>query len=856
MPRKKPTPQKQLSLLEVKTKTAPCVPAIRTAVKEWQNKGYPGVTDTTRQLLNFWFIDHRLPSGRNFRYHDCQRGAVETIIYLYEVAKIRRHKELLEKYSPPDVPDLRLLQYDDFTRYCIKMATGSGKTKVMSLLIAWQYFNAILEAKNDYAKVFLIIAPNVIVFERLKTDFQNGYVFTTDPIIPPDFKIFWNANFDFYVRGDSERSSSQGALYLTNIQQFYDRSDNGADKEPEPMTAVLGSRPPANIQEIDDFDKRIAKRSGPCMIINDEAHHTHDEGSQWNEIIRKLNSQIPGGLCSQMDFSATPRYSKGSLFTWTVYDYPLKQAILDNIVKRPIKGIATGIQEARSDIASTRYAAYLAAGVERWKEYQERLKSLNKKPILFIMMSSTDDAEDVADYLRDKYPEFFAGDKLQVIHTDKTGEVSKKELDKARLVVRQVDSLDNPVNCIVSVLMLREGWDVQNVTVVVGLRPYSAKANILPEQTIGRGLRLMFRDLGTGYLERVDVIGNKAFIEFVEQLEKEEDMQLGTFKVGEDKLVIVVIAPDPIKMDKDISLPILSPILARKKSLAEEIAGLNVSALKCPILPVKSDDAAAKTFRYEGYDIITLQKLVERNYSIPEAQTSQEVISYYAKRIAQDVKLPSQFSILVPKIREFLEKKAFGRAVNLDSTGMVKAIGSNVAQYVTVKTFDEALRGLVVEELEPKLINQGRKLSETQPFPYSRPTYPANKCVFNLVPCDNEFERTFAKFLERAPDVDAFSKLPEQFGFAIEYTDIVSNLRYYQPDFVAILTDGIRYLIETKGREDTDVVHKDRAAQIWCENATQLTDIHWEYLKIPQKEFEKLEPSKFSDLLVFARLPI
>jgi len=153
----------------------------------------------------------------------------------------------------------------------------------MSLLIAWQYFNAILEGKNDYAKVFLIIAPNVIVFERLKTDFQNGHVFANDPIIPPDFKIFWNANFDFYVRGDSERAGSQGALYLTNIQQFYDRYDNGADKEPAPMTAVLGSRPPANNQEIDDFDKRIAKRSGPCMIINDEAHHTHDEGSQWNE---------------------------------------------------------------------------------------------------------------------------------------------------------------------------------------------------------------------------------------------------------------------------------------------------------------------------------------------------------------------------------------------------------------------------------------------------------------------------------------------------------------------------------------------------------------------------------------------
>ena len=96
--------------------------------------------------------------------------------------------------------------------------------------------------------------------------------------------------------------------------------------------------------------------------------------------------------------------------------------------------------------------------------------------------------------------------------------------------------------------MLREGWDVQSVTVIVGLRPYTSKANILPEQTVGRGLRLMFRG-ATGYTERVDVIGNKTFIEFVEQLEREEDIELETFKLG-DKVHIVTIAPDPQKQDK------------------------------------------------------------------------------------------------------------------------------------------------------------------------------------------------------------------------------------------------------------------------------------------------------------------
>jgi len=844
--------ESQLSLLEPRVRTAPCVPAIKEAVNDWRASNYKGITDTTRLLLKYWFdTPHRLPNKTAFTYFDAQRFAIETLIYLYEVAGVRRHKDLIEKYAGSN-KELRLLQYDDFARYCVKIATGCGKTKVMALAIAWQYFNAVNEPRDDYAKTFLLFAPNVIVFERLRKDFANGKIFRTDPIIPPELKIFWD--FDCYMRGDPERASSQGALYVTNIQQFYERADNGESDEPEAITAVLGSQPPAQNIEIEDFDKRIAARGAPVMVINDEAHHTHDEESEWNKVIRGLHRAGKGDglLNAQLDFTATPRYSKGALFTWTVFDYPLKQAIIDHIVKRPLKGIASGIQEAKSTVASTRYKAYLTAGVERWREYCAQLKPLGEKPILFVMMNDTTEADDVGDYLQRKYPSEFGGNKLLVIHTDRAGEVSKKDLDKARQVAREVDRAENPVNAIVSVLMLREGWDVENVTVVVGLRPYTSKANILPEQTIGRGLRLMFRDLTTDYVERVDVIGNKAFIQFVEQLEKEEEIAFDTFEVGKDKLVIVTIAPDPSKMDQDITLPTLSPILARKKTLAEEIAALDVSAMSCPLLPRKAEDAAAKTFRYEGYDLLTLQKLIERDYTLPEVQTSQEIISYYAKRIAQDVKLPAQFAALAPKVREFLETRAFGERVDLDDPVIIKAIATNIAQYITVQTFVKALRPLVVQELTPQLLNKGRKLSETPPFPYSRPTIQAAKTVFNLVPCGNKFEQAFAEFLEDAPDIATFSKLPEQFGFAIEYTDASNNLRYYEPDFVAVASSGVHYLIETKGREDVDVANKDRAAILWVENATRLTGTPWQYIKVPQKEFEKLQPNEFSDVLVFA----
>ena len=860
MPRKKQTtPKTQTSFIEPTPKTAPCVPAIRRAVDEWRVKDYAGVSDTTRILLNFWFkTDHRLPNGHKFAYHQSQREAIETLIYLYEVAGVRRHKTLVETYAGSN-KDLRLLQYDDFARYCIKMATGSGKTKIIALAIAWQYFNSVAEARDDYARTFLLFAPNVIVFERLRHDFASGRIFRADPIIPAELKTYWD--FDCYMRGDAERAQSLGALYLTNIQQFYERKDKINDDEPDVMTAVLGSKPPAQKLEIEDFDKRIISRGGAAMVINDEAHHTHDEESEWNRVIRHLHDGLQrltptsGLLAAQLDFTATPRYSKGALFTWTIFDYPLKQAILDGIVKRPIKGITRGTLEAKSTVTSTRYKAYLTAGVERWKEYFEQLKPLKKKPILFVMMNDTTEADDVGDYLQKKYPSEFGGNKLLVIHTDTKGDVSKKDLDKARKAAREVDDLASPVNAIVSVLMLREGWDVQNVTVVVGLRPYTSKANILPEQTIGRGLRLMFRELSSDYTERVDVIGNKAFIEFVEDLEREEEIAFGTFEVGKDKLVINTILPDPEKLDKDILLPSLSPVLVRKKTLAEEIESLDVMSFDAPTLPYKSSDEAAKTFQYEGYDLLTLQKMVERTYTLPEISTSQEAVSYYAKRIAQEVKLPSQFAALVPKVQEFLSRCAFGKLVDLDDPAVIKAINSNIAQYVTVQTFVKALRPLVVEEMEPQLLSEGRRLSETPPFPHSRQTLPARNTIFNMVAVGNEFELSFAKFLEKASDVDRFAKLPDLFGFAIEYTDSNNNLRYYEPDFVAVTTEGAHYLVDTKGREDVDVANKDRAASLWSENATRLTGTNWKYIKVPQMEYERLQPDEFVDLIVFVLHP-
>src|SRR5437588_3314059 len=210
-------------------RTAPCVPALRKLVEEWRDKGYQGITPTTRTLLNYWFFaDHKLSNRQLFSYLAAQREAIETLMYVYEVAKVRTRKDLLEQYAPAN-SQVRLPAYDEFARYCTKMATGSGKTKVMSLAIVWHYLNAVRESEEDYAKTFLVIAPNVIVYERLKTDFEGGRIFHNDPLIPPSFKIFWE--FDCIMRGAAERAPADVMLFVTNLKQLYDRTERKSNAD-------------------------------------------------------------------------------------------------------------------------------------------------------------------------------------------------------------------------------------------------------------------------------------------------------------------------------------------------------------------------------------------------------------------------------------------------------------------------------------------------------------------------------------------------------------------------------------------------------------------------------------------------
>ena len=186
-------PTKDIAKKELHQILAPLVSKIRLEVFDWRKNNYPNISKTSKALINWWFLTEH----ENFRYYFAQREAVETIIYLYEVANIRNKDQLFNNYN--SFADLTLKHFsENWLRLVTKMATGSGKTKVMSLLLAWSYFNRVYENNNELSSNFLIIAPNIIVLDRLKTDFDNLLIFRTDPCIPYDGFDNQNWKMDFW----------------------------------------------------------------------------------------------------------------------------------------------------------------------------------------------------------------------------------------------------------------------------------------------------------------------------------------------------------------------------------------------------------------------------------------------------------------------------------------------------------------------------------------------------------------------------------------------------------------------------------------------------------------------------------
>ena len=795
----------------------PLVLELRKQVRAWRDKSYAGATDTSRSLLNWWFntphlMEHPDGAMEEFQYYFAQREALETIIYLYDVVKAKDKYDLMRFDSSGAVSTG---MFDEtWRRLVIKMATGAGKTKVMSLAIAWSYFHKLYEPGSELARNFLVIAPNIIVLDRLHRDFRGLRIFFEDPVLPDNGVDGRNWRDDFqltlHLQDQVNVTVPTGNIFLTNIHRVY----AGEDFLPSPdddntMDYYLGKRPSGATTGSKVDLGMIVRDVSELAVFNDEAHHIHDARMAWFKSIEDIHNRLiqkGAALALQVDLTATPRHSNGAIFVQTVADYPLVEAISQNVVKHPVLPDAasqTKLVERQSVKYTDRYADYIHLGVIEWRKTYEEHQKLGKKAILFIMTDDTKNCDDVAEYLEGTYPDL--KDAVLVIHTRNNGEISeaasgknKAELDRLRELANAVDSPDNKYKAIVSVMVLKEGWDVRNVTTIVGLRPYSSKSNILPEQTLGRGLRKMYPG---GLEEYVSVVGTEAFMAFVESIQAEGvEFERKPMGPGSPPTTPLVVEIDHDNEEKDLAaLDIEIPVLASRvyreyKTLADLQIG-DLGENKVDYREFSEDQQREIVFK----DITTGEVTHTTVMDTAGIADYRSVIGYFSQTIMKELRLVSGYDVLYGMIKLFVQDQLFNHPVDLDHPNTLRNLSEVAATKTIIETFKKAVNDLTIMDKGDPEIRNTIKLRQTRPFmtkeqPYLTPT----KSVFNRIIGDSQLERDFAWFLEKSGDVLAYAKNYFAVGFKLDYVNDDGDISNYYPDFVVKVSDKKTFIIETK----------------------------------------------------------
>jgi len=860
----------------------PLVAKVREGVTAWRAAGYAGASDTSRALLKWWFdtdhlVDQADGSQSLFRYYFAQREAVESVIWLYEVRRARDKYDLL-RFDSSGVISLGMFD-ENWPRYVVKMATGAGKTKVISLLMAWSFFHKLYEPDSTLARNFLLIAPNIIVLDRLRADFDGLRIFFNDPILPTNGYGGQNWVDDFqvalHIQDDVRIVRPTGNIFLTNIHRVYLGDVREPSLEDDDLRdyflAPFGDRPVGNTTESKTDLGEVVREIDELAVFNDEAHHIHDDRLAWFKSLQDIHHRLLQKdlhLSVQVDVTATPRHNNGGIFVQTVSDYPLVEAIAQNVVKHPVlpdEASRTKLTEHTSPIITEKYDDYLRLGIEEWRKSFGEHEKLGKKAVLFVMVDDTRNCDEVGAYLEKICPELQGA--VLVIHTKQNGEISEAstgksegELIELRKQSNEIDTWDSPFKAIVSVLMLKEGWDVRSVTTIVGLRAYSSKSNILPEQTLGRGLRLMY--FGTDTRERVSVMGTPAFMDFVESIQNEgvtfERVPMGgaAGRDRKDQLIVEVENDNPEKDIEALDIPI--PKLSRRFSREfKDLAELDPASFGNPKLPVKP-------FTQEETREIVFKTMLEGelDHTILLDGTGpadyRSVIAYFARQLLKEMHLVGGYDQLYPKVREFLRDHLFNRPVDLEDPVILRNLSEPEACKIVFDSFRTAINALTIRESGTSRIEGHIRLRDTKPFRTDpRRFLPVKRSVFNRIVGEANYdglELGFAAFLENtAPDVQSFAKNYMAVGFKLDYVKADGELSNYIPDFIVRTTDSRVWIVETKGREELDLPQKMARLRQWCIDATEasrpLGGPQYGFVYVDQESFERHRPKSFAALV-------
>lgn len=836
---------------------------LRTAVDRWRSGGdgngpYAGASATTKRLLQYWFDEDHLVDGAPWRYYFGQREAIETLVFVREVLGLHDTADLVRRYAidaevqtardgsrsitrqrPEDGRAVtQLLPEPSLPRYAVKMATGSGKTIVMAMAMVWSHFHRRFEPGSDLSTNFLLLAPNVIVYQRLERDFAGNRIFHELPLIPPEWRGHWRQKV--ILRQEAASPDALCNLFVTNIQQLYE-SAAATDEPGNPVGALLGPRPKPDLSAYDRPLMDVLKGLPHVAVLNDEAHHVHDESLRWHAVLTELHHALPAGLSLWLDFSATPKDQTGLYFPWVICDYPLAQAVEDRIVKSPIivhTVEATDPTQVTRENAVEAYRPWLTAALARWRVHDRTFRPLGLNPVLFVMAESNAIADAIADWLASPVGGAFKPGQVLTIHIDNTGEVRKGDLDTARRAAMAIDEPNSPIRAIVSVLMLREGWDVRNVSVVLGLRPFTAQARILPEQAVGRGLRLM-QGVSPDRTQTLEVVGTRAFEDFVRELETEG---VGIPTVGGEPRDPVDIYPVREKLAFDITIPVTKPAYEVDY---RRLGNLNPLTLQPIFEDTDLDAALATVLRME---FMTTETEIHHEAVTPSPPPiAQEVIASITRKTLDVAKMPAAFAQLYPLVKVYLEERCFGRRIDLEEERVRLHLAQPALQDGIVRYLGKQIAGLAYVRRPMEFESGVLLLSETPRFTWRRRYVECTKTVFNRVATYNPFESYFADWLDQQPDVVRFAALeaPPTHRFRVDYLKRSGGRGWYEPDWVVVQTteDGeTHWIVETKGREWENTLEKDAAMRLWCRQVSEQSRQLWRFVRVNQQVFERQGP--------------
>lgn len=901
------------------------VNALRSDVKRWREFGYEGATEISKDLLRYWRRD-----GRLRRLFFCQLEAAETIIFLNEIRLAGRRTRFRTQFEDAYLAKLLDQPADaglsPLTRLGMKMATGSGKTVVMAMLLAWSFCNrGRVPSDERFPNAALIVCPNLTIKERLQ-------------VLRPETAGNYYEQFDL-VPSALRPLLQQGKVLITNWHLFAPESEHAEGGKSYAVVNKGAESPEA-------FANRVLgdlADHGPILVLNDEAHHAWrprpaenggdgtdrevqaeiEEATVWVNGLDTLNQAVGIRFCA--DLSATPfylgstGYIEGAPFPWLVSDFGLVDAIESGIVKIPrlpvsdttgrpepkyfnlYRQIAEALQpgerlpgRARKPKPEVIYreaepALNTLAGQweERFKQIQEASNEQDKTPpVLILVCDNTDiaevfyrnisgeqtvetieetdeigeepEGEEIPSEARRKhkkkteygegriFPQYFTNREgftptiridsklLAQAESGQPGASRSDGAEQLRKVVATVGKKGQPgeqVRCIVSVAMLNEGWDANNVTHILGLRAFTSQ--LLCEQVVGRGLRRMDYEVDpkTGLLteEYVDIYG--------------VPFSLIPYKGREVK------APAPMDRPKNHVRALLERAAYEMRfpvvegyafALRRNIITADIARMERLRLEPEYEPTAVFVKPRVGYQVGVPTaagpgEFQEQNREAFYASTHLQTIEFEIarqvvfqlvgdERQAPDPKSNARLRLqsrhmLFPQVlryvHAYVSQKVDGRGADLRELGQEKYL-SRVVERLRDEIRPDDSQG------EPPLmpiLNRYKPMGTTAEvdFKTTRPCFATQHSHINQVAADTAtWEQSAAFRLEQAVMRGAvmFYARNDELGLSIPY-DFMGVPNHYEPDFLVRLENDVTLVLEIKGWEDEEDRAKHEAARRW-----------------------------------------